>query len=424
MLAKMKRKITADKKTSLALLYLFLLLISLPITNSFTQRKDTTKREASAAGSIYYVSPTGSDSNPGTQTAPFATIQKAASVVTSGTIVYVAPGTYSFSGYIAIPSSASGTSVARTQFVSTTKWGAKVISTGSDRVWQIDGDYIDIKGFDISNPTSTARLGIINYGSYNRALNNYIHDVGLNNTGCPGSGGGGIDDADYTKSHNDEIGNLIVRIAAAGCSGIHGIYHANQYGVVTNNIIADIAGWGIKLYHNASYVQAVNNTIVNAYNGVLIETQPGYPVADHDVVNNNIIAKSFSTSSHAITEGSVNGNTVGSNNTINNNILWKNANGDSVSMLANGGTITNTIITDPKFINGLLDGTGDYHVQTGSPAIDAGTSSNAPSTDFAGNTRPQGGGYDIGAYEYSSATMNTQTSVSDANFPANANPLS
>jgi hypothetical protein len=74
-------------------------------------------------------------------------------------------------------------------------------------------------------------------------------------------------------------------------------------------------------------------------------------------------------------------------------------------MLANGGTITNTIIADPKFIHGFLDGTGDYHVQTGSPAIDAGTSSNAPSTDFAGNTRPQGGGYDIGAYEYSSATQ-------------------
>jgi hypothetical protein len=224
MLAKMKRKITANKKTSLALLYLFLLLISMPITMSFTLRKDTTKREASAAGSIYYVSPSGSDSNPGTQTAPFATIQKAASGVTSGTTVYVAPGTYSFSGYIAIPSSASGTSVARTQFVSTTKWGAKVISTGSDRVWQIDGDYIDIKGFDISNPTSTARLGIINYGSYNRALNNYIHDVGLNNTGCTGRGGGGIVNRSPRINPGDFPGPSPIRVPGSRARGFPGCH--------------------------------------------------------------------------------------------------------------------------------------------------------------------------------------------------------
>ncbi len=43
---------------------------------------------------------------------------------------------------------------------------------------------------------------------------------------------------------------------------------------------------------------------------------------------------------------------------------------------------------------------GNYAITTGSPAIDAGTGSGAPSTDFYGNTRPQGGGYDIGAVEY------------------------
>lgn len=43
---------------------------------------------------------------------------------------------------------------------------------------------------------------------------------------------------------------------------------------------------------------------------------------------------------------------------------------------------------------------GDYHLTGSSPAIDQGSSSQAPSDDYEGNSRPQGSGYDIGAYEY------------------------
>src|SRR5271157_1331831 len=41
------------------------------------------------ASSVYYVSATGSDSNPGTSSAPFKTIQKAADTVPAGSIVDV-----------------------------------------------------------------------------------------------------------------------------------------------------------------------------------------------------------------------------------------------------------------------------------------------------------------------------------------------
>lgn len=43
----------------------------------------------------------------------------------------------------------------------------------------------------------------------------------------------------------------------------------------------------------------------------------------------------------------------------------------------------------------------DLHLKLGSIAIDAGTSTNAPSVDYDGLSRPQGKGYDIGAYEFS-----------------------
>ncbi len=51
---------------------------------------------------------------------------------------------------------------------------------------------------------------------------------------------------------------------------------------------------------------------------------------------------------------------------------------------------------DPKFINAA---NGDLRLLSGSPAIDAGTATGAPSTDKNGISRPQGGGIDIGAYE-------------------------
>ncbi len=53
---------------------------------------------------------------------------------------------------------------------------------------------------------------------------------------------------------------------------------------------------------------------------------------------------------------------------------------------------------NPLFANATAD---NYRLQPGSPAIDGGV--NVGSTvDLAGNSRPQGAGYDIGAYEYGS----------------------
>ena len=51
---------------------------------------------------------------------------------------------------------------------------------------------------------------------------------------------------------------------------------------------------------------------------------------------------------------------------------------------------------DPVFVDAE---NGDYHLNTGSPCIDAGTAAGAPDTDFEGDPRPMGGGFDIGADE-------------------------
>ncbi len=57
---------------------------------------------STANAAIYYVSPTGSNANPGTQAAPFLTIQKGHDVAVAGDTIYVRGGTYNVSTEITL----------------------------------------------------------------------------------------------------------------------------------------------------------------------------------------------------------------------------------------------------------------------------------------------------------------------------------
>jgi hypothetical protein len=62
--------------------------------------------------------------------------------------------------------------------------------------------------------------------------------------------------------------------------------------------------------------------------------------------------------------------------------------------------ILRTVSTDPLMVNYQQNGTGDYHLQSSSPAINTGTSTDSPATDLDGYPRPYNGAWDIGAYEW------------------------
>jgi hypothetical protein len=57
----------------------------------------------------------------------------------------------------------------------------------------------------------------------------------------------------------------------------------------------------------------------------------------------------------------------------------------------------NIIDSDPKFLDASK---GDFRLKDGSPAIDKGTTISEIVEDIDRVKRPQGNGYDIGAYEY------------------------
>ncbi len=67
---------------------------------------------------------------------------------------------------------------------------------------------------------------------------------------------------------------------------------------------------------------------------------------------------------------------------------------DDVNTLGPGN-----ICQDPLFVSPAWGSEGDYRLQAGSPAIDAGTAESAPHNDITGKKRNKVDGFDIGAYE-------------------------
>ena len=69
----------------------------------------------------------------------------------------------------------------------------------------------------------------------------------------------------------------------------------------------------------------------------------------------------------------------------------------SYSDIEGGWAGEGNIDVDPWFVD---PANGDYHLQPWSPAIDSGTTTNAPDHDFEGDSRPLFSGVDMGADEY------------------------
>jgi hypothetical protein len=81
-----------------------------------------------------------------------------------------------------------------------------------------------------------------------------------------------------------------------------------------------------------------------------------------------------------------------------------NADHDDIGVSALSGSTLNdlggNISTDPLLTDAPRDPRSGLHLTAGSPCIDSGTSTGAPTTDFEGDPRPTGAGCDIGADEF------------------------
>ena len=114
-----------------------------PVTGTVKTRDDNPP----STGKSYYVAATGSDSNAGTEAAPFKTIQKAANTVAAGDIVYIKAGTYSGEADLSTPGSASN-------YITFKNYGSDVpVITNS---FVITTSYIRIKGLTFQNTADSS----------------------------------------------------------------------------------------------------------------------------------------------------------------------------------------------------------------------------------------------------------------------------
>ncbi len=338
----------------------------------------------------YWVAPGGSDSNPGNQYQPFATISQAAGIVVPGDTVHVAPGNYA-GGFI---TTRSGTPSARIRYVSDVKWAAKINSNPSGHwaAWESRGAYVDIEGFEISGIGLVWRIGLYLTGSYNVAKSNYVHNI-MNGT-CDSSGGAGIENDHFYGGINiDIINNIVDHIGPVnGCNTIQGIYVATS-GKIQNNLVHGIAGWGITTWHDATDSEIFNNTIFNCVSGGISIGTGGYYTLDSTLIGRFHVANNitYGNAGYGINDFG----DVGNDSYAVNNMSFSNGTNWSIDQVYSYSNFT----SNPLFVNYIAAGGGDYHVQAASPAVDAGMLFGAPAIDLDGIIRPQGAGVDIGAYE-------------------------
>jgi hypothetical protein len=205
---------------------------------------------------------------------------------------------------------------------------------------------------------------------------NHIEDNWTNPTGGSGYGAGVLvwySDAHLTR--NTIISNSMGITAIPFGKGVY--IESITPVTLSNNLIArnaaDVYGGAVyvgRYSSPASQALLVNNTIAdNGGSGVVAQW---YAVV---TMTNNLIV------THTV--GLTNTHPASSTVFADTNLFWNTS--DPI-------TGTNAILEDP-----LL--TADYHPGSGSPAIDAGLTIPWLTVDLEGNPRPQGSGYDIGAFE-------------------------
>lgn len=383
---------------------------------------------AVANATTFYVATTGSDSNSGSASSPWRTIQHAANLVNPGDTVVVEDGTYSE----VISVTRSGTSSAPIIFKSQNKWGARVAPTGSGIgiVWGVQANYITIQDFEVTGASDTATgIKTFNNRTNNNIVGNKVHDMGWG--ACVR--GAGIEPGSNNSNTN---GNWIYKIglpwsSTPTCPYDHGIYAVGNinHSNIQNNVIFEIfQGYAIHLNDQPSYLNITYNTIFNvgdgSFGGGMVFScgvNTGSVTCDYvnfsDNIMSNLRMNSYNNGCFGQTAGGypIIGN-FGPNNRFANNVVDSSC-PMSTNTWQDGNHDTSTIIANPLYVNYVDDGSGNYHlcgasgIPSGSvctaksPAIGVGTSAGAPSTDYDGNPRPGSNGqYDVGAYEFTSSS--------------------
>jgi hypothetical protein len=238
----------------------------------------------------------------------------------------------------------------------------------------------------------------------------------------------------------NELINCHVHNGGSRADYDHGLYISVDDVLVDGCIIHDNSGWGIHKYDQGDRLTVRNSLVYN---------QPLQPCiglvsnnGGHKVYNNLVIGPCGSGAGLATWYGPQNSDVfnntlvnagiyvyqIGPGITFENNLLSGagfnieqagnlfNVRNNLASSYGGGasgqGALSNNLFGSqysPAFVN---TGAGDYRLQSNSAGIDSGKIT-ATNVDKNGIARPQGTGYDIGAFEYTSSSSSTLPSPSN-----------
>jgi hypothetical protein len=406
----------------------------------------------------YYVSPSGTDANVGSSAAPWRTLQKAAATMVAGDTALIADGEYAGGIY----QSRAGTASAPITFRAMNPGGPVVRgdqTTARDAFFIEEADHVIVDGLTIRQANRAAiRVSLSNHVTIRRCrtLNNtrwgiftdYSDDLLIEQNECAGSG---LEHGIYVSNSGDRPvirGNVCYDNYACGIqiNSDPGLLWPEQgtrgdgiteHALIEGNVVYNNGTAGGAAINLASVRSSriVNNLLYHNKAGGISGWDDGYGTqwgSKENVILHNTIY--FRPGEGRWCVSLKNGST---GNVLQNNLLHGGARGalefDSDSSIlsdynllrragsaqvatnedtgvswtlaqwqAASGNDTHSRDADPLFVS--LTAPVDFHLQAGSPGLDAGVSRPDVTADLEGSTRPQNGGWDLGCYERTGTT--------------------
>ena len=201
----------------------------------------------------------------------------------------------------------------------------------------------------------------------------------------------------YCNARTDPNRDVSTLTAPSLNGGIQGFYmHRLHDSLVENNVVICTANaWGISVNCDSSNVTIINNTVLKAPGSLPLGYLPQIYFTNDIFWRNN-----FNCEGHV--------DTIVRNNISHGFPPDSNHTPDPYNLQYYENVVVDynfdidDFDTDEEFINYAY---GNIQLSAGSHFVDAGSSLDAPAEDLERNLRPQGQGYDVGAYEYGASTF-------------------
>src|SRR5580698_7448557 len=238
--------------------------------------------------SSFYVSTAGNDSNPGTQTAPWRTVQHGADSVSAGSTVNVRGGVYeelvtiktsgnATDGYITFRSYPGETAILDAEHITPTARSA--ILTIHNK------SYVRIEGFEIRNfRTAEHRLtplgiSVMGAGSHIELLKNNVHHIEqtFNGRDGPGHGANGFGIAVYGTDAKSPITELVIE-----GNEVHHLKTGSSESLVVNGNVTNF-----RITHNV--VHDNNNIGIDVIGFERTAPDPAVDQARDGIVSGNLV---------------------------------------------------------------------------------------------------------------------------------------